>query len=188
MNDITVNLADPVLAGLICDELTRAGYAVGTAKASGCRLLITDREAPPASGEHAFTLLVGEAAEKGGADACLSRPFSLSSLREAVAAFFPPSDVAKKEKAPTGLSVICDGVLLFGEKIRLSPAELAVISALYEAGGEPVSRERLNTLLGMNGNAADVYICNIRKKLAAAGGAGLVVTYRSRGYALLRDS
>lgn len=186
MNDITVNLADPVLAGLICDELTRTGYAVGTAKASGCRLLITDREAPPASGEHAFTLLVGEAAEKGGADACLSRPFSLSSLREAVAAFFPPSDVAKK--APTGLSVICDGVLLFGEKIRLSPAELAVISALYEAGGEPVSRERLNTLLGMNGNAADVYICNIRKKLAAAGGAGIVVTYRSRGYALLRDS
>ena len=63
-----------------------------------------------------------------------------------------------------------------------------MISALYEAGGEPVSRERINTLLGMNGNAADVYICNIRKKLAAAGGAGIVVTYRSRGYALLRDS
>lgn len=188
MNDITVNLADPVLAGLICDELTRAGYAVGTAKASGCRLLITDREAPPASGEHAFTLLICREEGKGGADACLPRPFSLSSLRKSVAAFFPPQGAGEKEKAPKGLSVISDGVLFSGGKIKLSPAELTVISALYEAGGEPVSRERLNALLGMNGNAADVYICNIRKKLAAAGAAGLVVTHRSRGYALLRDS
>ncbi len=185
--DITLSLTDPTLSVLIFSELTAAGYSVGTARGAECRLLITDQVNVPAAKDGMFTLCISREAREGF-DACLLRPFSLSSLREAVAAFEPFFKEGVKEKAPMGLSLLPDGLLCGGEKVKLSRAERRVISMLYEAGGEPVSRERINSLLGMKGNAADVYVCNIRKKLAAAGAEKAITTHRSLGYALLRDS
>lgn len=188
MNDITLCLSDPILSELIYYELTRAGYSVSTAKCAEARLVITDAPCAASKKNDSFILCISEV-EKKGADAFLQRPFSLGSLRWAVAPFFASRNIpGKKEKAPTEFSVICDGVLINGEKIKLSPAEHMLITALCSAGGEPVSRESLNSLLGMRGNAADVYICNIRKKLAGVGEDGLIRTVRSYGYALITDS
>ena len=188
MNDIVLSFSDRVLSGLIYDELTRAGYSVSTAKGAECRLFVTDNPYTAAQKNDRFVLCIAAVEEKG-ADAFLQRPFSLESLRRTVASFFSSRNLEdKKEKAPPELSIICDGVLLDGEKIKLSPAELTIITVLYNAGGEPVSRESLNSLLGMKGNAADVYICNIRKKLARVDADELIQTVRSCGYTLIRDS
>lgn len=78
-----------------------------------------------------------------------------------------------------------------GRTIALLPREYAVLVRLIEAGGEPVSHERLQEAVwgaplerGANGLA--VHVSRLRAKLAGA--AVGVVTERGRGYRLTTRS
>ncbi len=77
-----------------------------------------------------------------------------------------------------------NGIFSFGDRyIKLTKNELAVLRALCEAEGKVVKREIIMNILGADkGNIADVYICNIRKKLEGDGGQRLIFTERGKGY------
>ena len=70
-----------------------------------------------------------------------------------------------------------------GEEIALPARELAILEALLERPGMPLSRERLEQLLygwgeGVESNAVEVHIHHLRKKL----GRDRIRTIRGLGY------
>lgn len=79
-----------------------------------------------------------------------------------------------------------------GQSVRLTPTEWALYLCLRGADGAPVSRGTLSACAGDGKNPADrlpartvdVYICYLRRKLAALPGSGQVVTVRGQGYRL----
>ena len=73
--------------------------------------------------------------------------------------------------------------------IPLTPGEATVFRALYEADGAPVTRGELLRFLGAESesNLSDVHVCAIRKKLAPHGLEARLHTYRTQGYALLKQ-
>ncbi len=72
----------------------------------------------------------------------------------------------------------------FGNRyIKLSRNEYLLLNTLCMADGNVVSREAIMNILGAkNSNMADVYICNIRKKLEGNGTARVIFTERGSGY------
>lgn len=71
--------------------------------------------------------------------------------------------------------------------VSLTDKEYAVFRALYDKTGETVMREEL-ALIARSGeqetNAADVYICMLRRKLTELLGYDPIKTVRGRGYSL----
>jgi DNA-binding response OmpR family regulator len=75
--------------------------------------------------------------------------------------------------------------------IVLTPGELAVLMALVEAQGEPVSRTMLAAAAGRRGEprigsrTVDMHICTLRKKLGDdRGHPSIIATVRAAGYAI----
>ncbi len=67
--------------------------------------------------------------------------------------------------------------------IKLSKTEFFILCELCAQGGETVEREKIMDMLGAEqGNIADVYICNLRKKLEKPIGKRLIFTERGKGY------
>ncbi len=67
--------------------------------------------------------------------------------------------------------------------VKLSKTEFALLELLCGADGELVPREQIMRLLGADsGNASDVYICNIRKKLESEDGGRIIFSVRGKGY------
>lgn len=73
-----------------------------------------------------------------------------------------------------------------GEELSFSPTEKKLFSLLFEAGGEAVSSDRLQTALA-SGEGLTVYIHALRKKLDFRFGCRLILTVRGRGYRLARN-
>ena len=74
-------------------------------------------------------------------------------------------------------------VLLEGETIALSAKAIAILEALLERPGMPLSRDRLEQILygwgeGVESNAVEVHIHHLRKKL----GKSRIQTIRGLGY------
>jgi DNA-binding response OmpR family regulator len=72
-----------------------------------------------------------------------------------------------------------------GGALRLTPAESAIWAALLEQPGHVLSRRQLLAAAGRTAagdRAADVYVAQLRAKLAAAGRAGAIRTVRGAGY------
>ena len=70
-----------------------------------------------------------------------------------------------------------------GEEVPLSGRALAILEALLERAGMPLSRERLEQLLygwgeGVESNAVEVHVHHLRKKL----GKDRIRTIRGVGY------
>jgi len=131
--------------------------------------------------------------------ALLRRPFLTSSFRQIISeelsldGGYYPSLAYDGKKADSGIQMadvaeslsLDDGrrAALYGDKIiPLSDFEYKTISLLIERRGEAVSREEISSLLGGEGNMAEVYICHLRRKIDNALGKKFIYTVRGKGY------
>lgn len=79
---------------------------------------------------------------------------------------------------------------LHGQPVALTSAEFNLLQALMQHPGTPVdketlSRQALGRPLSAYDRSIDVHISKIRRKLAEAGGEGLIISVRGRGYQLV---
>ena len=75
-----------------------------------------------------------------------------------------------------------NNIIFCGNRLHLSKNEYDVLSLLDNNLGEPVSREKINHILGGEcGNMCDVYICRLRAKLADLCKEKLIYTVRNLG-------
>ena len=121
-----------------------------------------------------------------GADDYLLKPFDLGELRARLRAI-------GRRRSGRATLVVSHGNLQFdpaarsvmmgGEKISLSAKAMAILEALLERPGVPLSREQLERSLygwrdGVESNAVEVYIHHLRKAL----GKDRIRTIRGVGY------
>ena len=84
-------------------------------------------------------------------------------------------------------------VTVDGEEVALTRRELELLQALAEHPGWVYSRDQLLARVwgyddaGGETRLVDMHVANLRRKLEAAGGAGLVETVRGLGYRLARS-
>lgn len=125
--------------------------------------------------------------------ATLHRPFRMSELMSyidnRVVARRPSTFGKAIEKSVLPLSLTIDAVshsARFGDlMIPLSDNEFKVLEALVDKRGEAVTRETIDSLLGVtDGNMGDVYICHLRRKIDNKLGLKLIYTVRGKGYML----
>ena len=125
-----------------------------------------------------------------GADDYLVKPFDLGELTARLRAI-------SRRRAGRATPVIRHGDLEFdpaartvrvgGEEVVLAARALAILEALLERPGVPLSRERLEQILygwgeGVESNAVEVHIHHLRKKL----GKERIRTIRGLGYMIPR--
>jgi DNA-binding response OmpR family regulator len=85
-------------------------------------------------------------------------------------------------------------VTVDGDEVALTRRELELLQALAEHPGWVYSRDQLLARVwgyddaGGETRLVDMHVANLRRKLEAAGGAGLVETVRGLGYRLARSS
>ena len=74
-------------------------------------------------------------------------------------------------------------ILYRNQVIHLTENEWRILRHLGEGEGNPLSRETFSSIVDMKGgNALDVHICHLRKKLEDPFGKKLIFTVRNRGY------
>ncbi len=117
----------------------------------------------------------------GGADAELKRPFSRLDFTEAVR--------GKLGEASARVRVDARRRRIYYQRnyITLTEKEYAVFLLLYEKNGALVLRGDISAIAGTGEhetNAADVYICMLRRKLTRLLGDNVIKTVRGLGYEL----
>ncbi len=182
MNDITVKCADDKLLVLITNELCRLGYTVGSE--GDCRLLVTD-DPSDARPERRYTLAVTRHPEtlEGDADRTLRRPILMAELRDAVRELMTDK-AAEASSNDREVELLSPGRVRYcGREIELTETEYRLLGCLADRRGEAVDRETLNRLLELSGNAVDVYVCYLRRKLTVDE-RNPIATLRGQGYML----
>lgn len=185
MTDTVIQLKDPSLATLIRLELERNGVSV-IQKSDNCLLFITDTNERP-NFKYSFKIGVVRSSESldDSFDVILRRPIDLSELRQTIFRLFEYQNTVKETNNNLIYTFPNDKTVIWeGRRTKLTNNEFIILSALLEANGEPVSRERLNEITDSAGNAVDVYICYLRKKLFF-NGKNPIITVRGKGYACI---
>ena len=113
----------------------------------------------------------------------LPRPFPVNTLRALLG-----SGAKGGNQSSLYLCHDRSAVELDGETVPLTPQEYALLSLLYKAGGEVVSRDTLQSAVfeEKTKGALNVYIHYLRKKLESDGKKRIVAS-RGKGYALKLD-
>lgn len=137
-------------------------------------LIILDTEtSKTASAKHVLTV--------GGEDAELPRPFSRLAFTEAVRAKL--TDRKMRFRVDSARRRIYHN----RNYVALTEKEYAVFRLLYDSLGKTVSRDAISAVArggGQETNAADVYICMLRRKLTELFGENPIKTVRGKGYEL----
>ncbi len=124
---------------------------------------------------------------------CLPWPTPIENIRELFTDKLNTAHIQKNTSNIQNTFDVCNLIYVidrercmieFGNRyIKLSRNEFLLLHTLCTAVGNVVSREEIMNILGAkNGNMADVYICNIRKKLEGNGTARVIFTERGSGY------
>jgi two-component system cell cycle response regulator CtrA len=128
-----------------------------------------------------------------GADDYLTKPFDRAELIARISA------IVRRARGHATAAIACGRLTvdlalrearIDGVTVRVTAKEFAILEALALRGGAPLSKDRLMSQLYGGPDEPDlkiidVYICKLRKKLAAAsGGEPFVRTLRGHGYAL----
>jgi two-component system response regulator QseB len=121
-----------------------------------------------------------------GADDYLGKPFDLHELVARCRALLRRAQGRSSEQIAYGdllVDTAAHTITQDGESVSLGPREFALLARLLTHQGIPQSRERLEESLygwkdGVESNAIEVHIYNLRKKL----GADLIKNVRSIGY------
>lgn len=120
-------------------------------------------------------------------------PVSIKTVRKTYEALFGTNEelvpnVNETDTREETVFLFSDGsyrILYKNQVISLTENEWRILHTLGEAKGNPISRAQLSTLLSSNaGNAVDVHICHLRKKIEGPFGKRLILTVRNRGYLL----
>jgi two-component system response regulator QseB len=126
-----------------------------------------------------------------GADDYLVKPFDLDELSARIRALTRRQAGRAEpliEHGPIKVNPVTHEVHLHGSLVTLSSREFALLAALLEHPGIPLSRSRLEeSIYGwgeeVESNTVEVYIHSLRKKL----GQGLIVNVRGVGYLIPKD-
>jgi two-component system, OmpR family, alkaline phosphatase synthesis response regulator PhoP len=192
---------DPKIVALLQAYLLRAGYDVATAgdgrealrlvRERRPRLVVLDLMLPEVDGMHVTREVRRESdvpilmltARGGladrirglgeGADDYLAKPFAPSEVVARVQAILRrvPPDERVLRHGDLEIDLDRREALRAGEVLELSPLEFRLLSALVEAGGRVLSRDRLLDVLGgahsdgVLERSVDVYIGRLRSKL-----------------------
>ena len=177
---LTVNSADALLARTLALEAKRIG--VGEV-ATDALLYLVDLDHPDPTVSHPTgAISVGFSASpdalspvvREGLSALCRLPLSVRELDAVLGALLPRT-------LQSLLVLDARTLLLNGQKIRLSRAEGALFSLLYENRDRAVSEAEMSAVLGEKAsNTTAVYLYRLRRKLSADGRTR-IVTIRSEG-------
>lgn len=119
--------------------------------------------------------------------AALPRPVSLPAWEKAVLTL----SAGEKKHSVTSVSLQLfpeENLVRLGQKsVRLTAREFRLFSLLYENRGQAVSKSELTAAVwpdGVDGNACEVHMTHLRKKLIPLLGDGAVAGIRGKGYIL----
>ncbi|MEM0946505.1 MAG: response regulator transcription factor [Pseudomonadota bacterium] len=129
-----------------------------------------------------------------GADDYLVKPFAMDELAARVRALARRKEVAPRRTIAIGqLTLDIETPQLLGASgpLDVPRRELAFLVALSEAGGAPVSKDRLLDKVygagsGTDDKVVEVYVSRLRKRLSGAGVS--IRVHRGIGYALVTSS
>lgn len=115
----------------------------------------------------------------------LHRPFQMQLLRREILGEGDATPARTAGESPKLVRAANGALLLNGKTLTLTATERRLLECLLEARPNPVSREMLAGVIGEStANKTDVYVCLLRRKLAALTPARMIVTVRNKGYAL----
>ena len=126
--------------------------------------------------------------ERESADCALLlvRPFAVSALIGALSRLEGKEEAAEAVSEGLFLDASAHQVFLGEKHLTLMPAEYALLSRLYAAEGEAVSRAELQEALPSGAprtsNLVEVTVCTLRRKLENAFGIRSIRTVRGIGY------
>lgn len=118
----------------------------------------------------------------------LRRPFRMRLLRREVLSRLGAvalTGAAAPQESLFAVSLTPEGIRAGDRTLPLTPQERTLFSALLDARGETVPRQRLAEISGIGSRGEiEVYICFLRRKLRQISGAEMIETVRGVGYRL----
>lgn len=160
-----------------------AAYDDAVARLASLLIFDADTVSPPASLSARVICFSRTADAAPHGYTLLPRPFPIDTLRALLG-----GDRESTKRGGFYLHHDKNEVELDGEAVSLTPQEYALLSLLYKANGEAVSREKLQESVfdGKTKDALNVYIHYLRKKLEK-NGKRRILALRGKGYALKLD-
>ncbi len=177
MTKINIITKDSELYGMLALWLSDEGAEITDSTDADLTLIDTESAQDTVGAKNTLTL--------GDTESELPRPFSRLDFVEAVRVKLGNGEASKK--ARVRVDSVRHRIYHNRNYVALTEKEYAVFRLLYDSQGTPVTREAISAVArsGENEtNAADVYVCMLRRKLSRLFGESPIKTIRNCGYKL----